>query len=932
MQNDRFEVKNYPSLERFSSEFSGRALNVCIAAFGIVGPVRNGGIASTYYHLARGLARQGHKVTVLYLKGRKVENGTPEHWIEHYAAFGIDLVYLDFVEQPMLAASKRWQNTYYSFYVWLKANDRFDVIHTSEWRGGAFYCLQAKRLGLAFRNTIFITKTSSPEIWHRYYQMQPIDDPQLLGVAYAEQKCVEWADLVVGGSAHLLGFMSHIGYRLPEGRSYVQPNIIDFSEVIVADKRPDRAYGDVVRSGELVFFGRLEHRKGLEVFVGAINALVARGVMPRRLAFLGKEGAALINQDNAKPLAFIAANARHWPFVVEIVTDRNQPEALSFMCRRDMIAVMPSLIENSSMAVHEALVHKIPFIATAVGGTPELVDPAYHATSLFAPGGGDLVRQLERALREGQPIAAPAFDNDHNLETWYAFHRFVAEHGPETFLLAHGEAANSDIGAGGDASVSYIGYLANQTHARALIEHFANGGAENFGDMLLCLPFVSTAEERAALEALAPPGVELIDCIGATSGEAFNQVREQAKGDILVFDAVGTLNFAPCFAADIRCALNARPETILTTFVTFAADPLDPDAADATPVLFLPLGGDLASQYTTNAAFGVELIALRRETAERIGAFEPYGFNAGIVHEFVTRALDLAVDLDVVPEPDIRYVGTTHPIAARSENYNYLKVKAPIDNASLAMKKVLLSNLGQRTAGRASRASRKIAANAGRQTDEVAWLTNAKTIARATEGGMNRHSVVVGFDPVAGAVRFGLWDRGDLRLSLNGSPVRERVGVGETGRWRIETIHAAPLMATADQIWLRLDFYSNSGKSQATITIDTLEQNVYFVTAARPILWGEDFDVAMEALSRTNVEASGIGVIHQPDNPRSAAFDELVKQARLYMADAEVAEAANDPAGRSASRRGVQIRVTALAQGVDVNSPKVKLAPAQYIK
>ena len=239
---------------------------------------------------------------MLYLKGRKVENGTPEYWIEHYAAFGIDLVYLDFVEQPMLAASKRWQNTYYSFYVWLKANDRFDVIHTSEWRGGAFYCLQAKRLGLAFRNTIFITKTSSPEIWHRYYQMQPIDDPQLLAVAYAEQKCVEWADLVVGGSAHLLSFMSHIGYRLPEGRSYVQPNIIDFSEVIVADERPDRAYGDVVRSGELVFFGRLEHRKGLEVFVGAINALVARGVMPET-AGLSWQGGGGLDQSGQRQAA-----------------------------------------------------------------------------------------------------------------------------------------------------------------------------------------------------------------------------------------------------------------------------------------------------------------------------------------------------------------------------------------------------------------------------------------------------------------------------------------------------------------------------------------------------------------------------------------------------------------------------------------------------
>ena len=73
---------------------------------------------------------------------------------------------------------------------------------------------------------------------------------------------------------------------------------------------------------------------------------------------------------------------------------------------------------------------------------------------------------------------------------------------PRRFFRPTARRPIQTIDAGGDPSVSYIGYLANQTHARALIEHFANGGAENFGDMLLCLPFVSTAEERAALEAL----------------------------------------------------------------------------------------------------------------------------------------------------------------------------------------------------------------------------------------------------------------------------------------------------------------------------------------------------------------------------------------------------------------------------------------------
>ena len=265
-------------------------MRVLIATEEIIGPVRNGGIASTYYHLARGLAAEGHKVTVLYLKGRTVENETPEHWIEHYASFGIDLVYLPELEAPLACASPKWQWRWLSFYQWLKANDHFDMVHTSEWRGGAFYCLQAKRLGLAFQDTLFVMKTSSPYIWNRHYQMRPIDKPELVVAAYAEQKCVEWSDIVVGGSAHLLSFMDHIGYALPEGRTYVQPNIVDFSEVLVEDQRPDRAYGDTVKTKEIVFFGRLEPRKGLELFVFAIDVLVARGIEIEKITFLGKEG------------------------------------------------------------------------------------------------------------------------------------------------------------------------------------------------------------------------------------------------------------------------------------------------------------------------------------------------------------------------------------------------------------------------------------------------------------------------------------------------------------------------------------------------------------------------------------------------------------------------------------------------------------------
>ena len=46
---------------------------------------------------------------------------------------------------------------------------------------------------------------------------------------------------------------------------------------------------------------------------------------------------------------------------------------------------MPSLQENSPNTVYECLEQGIPFIASNVGGVPELIAPDDHARVLFEP-------------------------------------------------------------------------------------------------------------------------------------------------------------------------------------------------------------------------------------------------------------------------------------------------------------------------------------------------------------------------------------------------------------------------------------------------------------------------------------------------------------------------------------------------------------------
>jgi glycosyltransferase involved in cell wall biosynthesis len=849
LQRDAFAVDKFPSLERFQSDFRGRVIDVCIATEEIVGPTRNGGIASTYYHLARGLARQGHRVTVVYLKGRKVESETPEHWTKEFKTYGIDLLFLEEYGAPVLAAAERWQRRYLAFYNWLKANDRFDIVHTSEWRGGAFYCLQAKRLGLQFLDTLFIVKTSSPHIWNRHYQMQPIDEPDLLTAAFAEQKCVEWADMVVGGSAHLLSFMRHIGYLIPDGRTYAQPNIIDFSEVRVTDLRLQWSFGDVMRSRELVFFGRLEPRKGLSLFVDAINALVSRGIAPERLTFLGKEGERLSDRGGVKPLDFIAANARHWPFQVDIVTDRNQPEALSYMCQRDMIAVMPSLIENSTMAVYEALVHKIPFIATGVGGTPELVGEAFHEACLIEPTAEALAAGLERALTNGQPIATPAFDNDHNLSVWYAFHRYVAEHGIEAVAQVHAPT-NASTARPHGSRVTYFGYPTDLGKASAMLEGLAAQPAGALDEAFVCLPFPLRPEERAWLEEGSAPFVRLTDAIGVSIGEAFNRAAGRSLGEILVFDASAGTRLRPGFTDTVRLALAAQPEAICSSFLEFLEDAASPDA-DGSRVLFLPMGGDIASQVATNAGYGVELIAMRAETQAAIGPFEPYDLASGVVHEWVTRAISLGREYYVVPEVLLDHAGREHPLTVCGSNYQYLKTKPLIDAVPLHLKKLLLLYLGRKRVATPSGAAKTAPFiwKANREAGTPAWLTNTAKLGDPVNDDLRRGPIVIGFDQRLGRLSMALWGAGSLRVTINDQLIEEEAYVGSRGVLTVRTLDVLPLFELSDRVWLKIDHRTDKSDRHRQIAFQRLEGDLYFLASSRAVYWDEAFNSAVQALN-----------------------------------------------------------------------------------
>jgi hypothetical protein len=254
-QLKKLEDVRFPGISSISAvqQHTARPLSVCIATEDIVGPVRNGGIGTTYTHLSFLLAEAGHNVTILYLRGSDSADHSIDYWIEWYREHGVRFVPLD-PPQDITSPASRWLAPMVALYDRLKA-EHFDLVHVSEWRGSAYYSLLAKKQGLAFRNTLFCVKASSPYLWNRQYMLGPIDDVSQLVKIFAERRSIELADIVIGGSQHLLNWMITNGYQLPKGRTFVQPNVMVPANIDPDLLRDRLEPGTRVPIKEIVFFG-----------------------------------------------------------------------------------------------------------------------------------------------------------------------------------------------------------------------------------------------------------------------------------------------------------------------------------------------------------------------------------------------------------------------------------------------------------------------------------------------------------------------------------------------------------------------------------------------------------------------------------------------------------------------------------------------------
>ena len=621
---------SHPALSIGAETSPRRKLRLCVASFDFVGPVKNGGVGTAFTSLACALADAGHDVTCLYLAGDWCENLTLEHWVAHYKKKGVRFVPLP---PSGLRLNSRWHvNKAYEGYLWLK-EQRFDVVHFSEWKGPGYFALRAKNQGLAFAATSMCVHTHGPTLWHKLSNAEYITNLDDVELDYLERQSVRLADVVVSPSQYLLRWMLERGWVLPRQcfvQQYVRPGTA---------RQPKPGADRVQPIDEWVFFGRLEVRKGLVLFCDALDRLCDDlGCRGAKVTFLGKA-----DQVNGLPSAdYVAQRAKHWPWLVQIVSDRDQAGAMDYLQAPGRLAVVPSLVDNLPNTVLECLGAQVPILASDAGGIPEMIAAEDLSAATFPLKAGALADKLRGVLQSGIRPARYAVDQRENEQAWVKWHESI----PST------PSTEPAVVSGPLVSVC----MSHWNRPDYLRQALASLEAQNYARYeVVLIDDGSTSPEAIGLLAELEPlfatrGWQILRNTENTfPGAARNRAARHARGDYLLF--MDDDNCAKAHAITTFVAVAQRTEAdIVTCCLDIFAGQAAPHAGLKPTERWLFLGDDIATGAFRNN-FGDTNGLWRREVFLASGGFHE---DWGVGHEdweLLAKAVLKGARLQVIPDP-----------------------------------------------------------------------------------------------------------------------------------------------------------------------------------------------------------------------------------------------------------------------------------------
>ena len=377
-------------------------MRICLVASEILGAHKNGGIGTATSNLAYFFAKSGYQVDVVYVGEGRIDYSHP--WALRLTKIGVTLTHLDIHQKHVFPAYMRETTTIYDY---LSKTD-FELVIFQDWRGGAFSCIQARNAGLAFARTRLAVVAHGPTEWLLDANRTIARSQETLAHLHMEKTAFEGADVVLCPSRHMKSWI--------KANQYNVKHMIHIPLYLWVDQATTNFVArqkELTSVTTLAYFGRLEDRKGIAIFVNAL--LDDRFAYSRfNVHFVGKE--ASWNEDQIRNYLTLR---RPWlSSRLHFYKDLDSDQSQTHLIEHDCLAIIPSLVDNAPCVISECLRRQIPFLSTTSGGIPELIVDTDRDRVLFAPTAKALADKLDVVLNRPFAPARSEYQADDVGQQW----------------------------------------------------------------------------------------------------------------------------------------------------------------------------------------------------------------------------------------------------------------------------------------------------------------------------------------------------------------------------------------------------------------------------------------------------------------------------------------------------------------------------------
>lgn len=617
---------------------------------------KGGGVAAFVTHFARLLRDAGDDVTIVLTRQETFPVTVDPPWRERYAAWGIPLLELHSRERSASNWCEAWPARLSEQLAPLL--DGFDIAYFQDWANVAFELVRRKRLGLplapgstADRIPVLVTVLHGPSTWVRTGNQLYPDVPADLQLDYIERYAARHSDLLVSPSRYLLDWAIAQGWTFEN-----EPRVLGLPFLPEAEPTAPTppAAEPHQPTRRLVFFGRLQTRKGFTLFVQALKLLhrtdPAALASLESIVFLGEE------QDPGS-LARVRAELAPLQLPIEHLGNLDSLQAGAFLRTHaaSSLVVIPSPYENFPYAVIEtSSIPGINLLCSSGGGIPEVLPAA--AAHRFAPYPQALAAKLAERLRDPSAAATlTPYDAASANAAWLALHREALQLAPRTHAK-HVQSSQSEPTV--DVCIPFYNKPSTLPQLLAALERQTLTPSR-----VIVVNDGSGPEASAVFDRLAahysPRGWTFLTQPNAFVDAARNRAAAESTADFLLFIDADDLPAPHTLATMLGAIATSGDDCLVAGAKLFDGEiPTDAIPFDETTgdfrgnvlATYMPLGPDPLSALADPIVLGASMILIRREAFAAIGGYRPVRGAAHEDWELQLRLVHAGFRVDVLPE------------------------------------------------------------------------------------------------------------------------------------------------------------------------------------------------------------------------------------------------------------------------------------------